>query len=953
VFVTMSVVVDLTRHQNLRAVLSDVCAEDKSTSLSMLRVGSWNVRSMASVRKRRLILKVLEKAPVDFIAVQETRIGGSHQFALPGFTLLNFGYMNDNEQCHNGVGLLIRKGFENLIKNVHEINESMGRIIVFTSNHFSIVCAYAPHEGHDDSEKEKFFDLLECTLKLWASNKLPLFLAGDFNAVIGEDSSNSIVGTNFMFPELTNSFNGDLLCEIASRRRLFFPSSFRRSSVFSKCTHLNVNSKLKRRARQIDHILLNKRFGHALHDYYSYGQFSEISDHKMIIAHLRLSRPLFKKPKSPRSITVWNTENLSVLAHAMKENLYSNCVHYENVNDHWGRLSVAIQRGIKVVPKTVVRDEGENTGLIEEKWWNNRAAQIEEHHVKGNMGEVFKLIHSSYIKRKPILADANHVLKCLSIPNIPESFDQFNLQTVMNKHECYTPSFLKFSRIVYSMKSGKADGIDSIPVDVYKNEFICKELYSLFLKIWFHRKIPDQWRHAIMVPVPKKQRGEYRGVSLLCSAYKVYSKLLLFEIIDTISKQCSNQYGFLPKRSTRDVIGILRHLEEKSIANKSNLFSILVDFSKAFDRINRDALRLILYNMNIDFRMVERIMDLLTCTTYSVRSGNSVSATILQERGVRQGCPISPLLFIVVLDFLLKSVDHKFEKSILFQLAYADDLTIVGVEQEQVENAFKFLSKEGEQLGLIVNSKKTERLTYNHGICVSVGVSLLGSFIGDWEKAVQLRINKARGAFMALQTKLWKTKISFPTKFKVFKVVIMPTLLYSLESLPLSKPRMKSLDSFVYRCFKSIFGLPFHSPVRNEELLCAVNAHISFAMPSDVLPKLMVDFFDKFEKDHKFIATWSPPKPLTRIKGGKSLSFTRVVQNFKKELGIDRKRKAPEQDLEGENVPKRRSRRILLLSSLPVNTRKRKMQSNETQEFLVPLKRRNRRVQFSQNFEFP
>jgi hypothetical protein len=124
-------------------------------------------------------------------------------------------------------------------------------------------------------------------------------------------------------------------------------------------------------------------------------------------------------------------------------------------------------------------------------------------------------------------------------------------------------------------------------------------------------------------------------------------------------------------------------------------------------------------------------------------------------------------------------------------------------------------------------------------------------------------------------------------------------------------------------------------------------------MPSDVLPKLMVDFFDKFEKDHKFIATWSPPKPLTRIKGGKSLSFTRVVQNFKKELGIDRKRKAPEQDLEGENVPKRRSRRILLLSSLPVNTRKRKMQSNETQVFLVPLKRRNRRVQFSQNFEFP
>lgn len=155
------------------------------------------------------------------------------------------------------------------------------------------------------------------------------------------------------------------------------------------------------------------------------------------------------------------------------------------------------------------------------------------------------------------------------------------------------------------MSNGKACGLDRIPLEVYKNAEVAKLLYDFLIIVWKKRKIPDQWREALLVAIAKATPGEFRGINLLCSGYKVYAKLMLYRVLDYIVIFVGpQQNGFLPGRSTSDVIGCMRRLMDSGVRYGSNLHAMLIDFSKAFDRISRKALRLILQDIGIDHRMV-------------------------------------------------------------------------------------------------------------------------------------------------------------------------------------------------------------------------------------------------------------------------------------------------------------------------------------------------------------
>ena len=92
---------------------------------------------------------------------------------------------------------------------------------------------------------------------------------------------------------------------------------------------------------------------------------------------------------------------------------------------------------------------------------------------------------------------------------------------------------------------------------------------------------------------------------------------------------------FLPGRSTADVIGMVRRLFDSSVEYSTSLYAKLIDFSKAFDRVRRCAIRACLVNFGIDHRLVDRIMDLLTETTVSVKIGDFESRVASVYDGVR------------------------------------------------------------------------------------------------------------------------------------------------------------------------------------------------------------------------------------------------------------------------------------------------------------------------------
>ncbi len=201
--------------------------------------------------------------------------------------------------------------------------------------------------------------------------------------------------------------------------------------------------------------------------------------------------------------------------------------------------------------------------------------------------------------------------------------------------------------------------------------------------------------------------ANYRPISLLQSFYKIIPALVKERIdagIDTwITK---TQYGFRHDRSTSQAIFLARRLLDPSEVDNSNLTLILLDWEKAFDKIDHERLIEALSRAGIPNPLLRLIKAIYTEPMFQVEAGGNISSTRRQHTGIRQGCPLSPYLFIIVMTVLFKDVRARLNTpkqnepipGIKFaEVLYADDTLLFGTytrnlnllhRQIQLESAY-------------------------------------------------------------------------------------------------------------------------------------------------------------------------------------------------------------------------------------------------------------------------
>ena len=148
------------------------------------------------------------------------------------------------------------------------------------------------------------------------------------------------------------------------------------------------------------------------------------------------------------------------------------------------------------------------------------------------------------------------------------------------------------------MENGKSPGIDSIPIEFYKEfiETIKTDLQKFFNEILFsNKKTPKSWNQAIITLIPKKGDINYqkywRPISLLCVDYKIITKILanrlkyiLRDIIST-EKNCS-----IPNRTIFDNLSLIRDIITYTKEKNNHFYLLQIDQEKAFDKIDRTFL---------------------------------------------------------------------------------------------------------------------------------------------------------------------------------------------------------------------------------------------------------------------------------------------------------------------------------------------------------------------------
>ena len=353
--------------------------------------------------------------------------------------------------------------------------------------------------------------------------------------------------------------------------------------------------------------------------------------------------------------------------------------------------------------------------------------------------------------------------------------------------------------------------------------------------------LSKDWLHSLVSAIHKKGAKEdpdnYRGISLM----SCLGKLFLTIINNRLTEFCiekglisPSELGFVQGNRTSDPHIILQNLLRKYCHKQGKrLYGCFVDFSKAFDCVPRDILMKKLQDRGISGKVLEIIKTLYLEDTASIKVGNTYSPPFKTNRGVRQSCVLSPLLFILFLSDLQEILDNVKdnvkldEETEISCLMWADDILILSETKEGLQEKLHALQRYSEANKLTVNTKKTQcmifnktgRLLKNHKFTYSNTVlecvreyKYLGFLVtpsGEITSGLKDLRNRAMRALAKMRTTLGAFFMhDISNTIHLYTYVIRPILLYCCDFWGCLKlPKNNPIETFHTRFCKQLLGV--------------------------------------------------------------------------------------------------------------------------------------------------
>nr|VZI10277.1 unnamed protein product [Spirometra erinaceieuropaei] len=419
------------------------------------------------------------------------------------------------------------------------------------------------------------------------------------------------------------------------------------------------------------------------------------------------------------------------------------------------------------------------------------------------------------------------------------------------------PSPQETIRAVQQLSSGKAPGSDAIPAEVYKHggPQLMDHLTALFQEMWRqgNRQVCDN----------------HRGISLLNIAGKIFARILLNRLNNHLEQGLlpESQCGFRRHRGTTDMIIAARQLQEKCQEMRTHLYSTFVDLTKAFDTVNREGLWKIMQKFGCPERFTQMVRQLHDGMMARVTDNGAVSEAFAVTNGVKQGCVLAPTLFSLMFSAMLMDAyrdEHpgiriayrtdghllnqrrmhfqsRISTTTVHELLFADGCALNTTSEEKMQRSMDLFSAACESFDLVINTQKTVMMHQpppnsvtapNAPPQISVnGTQLqvvenfpyLGSTLSRNTKIddeVANRISNASQAFGRLQSTVWNRHgLQLSTKLKMYKAVILPTLLYGAETWTVYAKQARRLNHFHLSFLRRILRLNWQDRIPDTDVL--------------------------------------------------------------------------------------------------------------------------------------
>ena len=298
-------------------------------------------------------------------------------------------------------------------------------------------------------------------------------------------------------------------------------------------------------------------------------------------------------------------------------------------------------------------------------------------------------------------------------------------------------------KLIKKLKAGKADGYLGVSSDCFLNGSKRLQVWIslLFRVMTVHGYAPNDLLIGTMSPIPKGKAytsasDKYRAITLINSLLKLYDYIILDNQAAALSTD-SLQFGFKQNSSTTLCSSMVNEIVRLFKSRGSTVYAVMLDATKAFDRIEFSRLFEILIDRGMDILYVRTLLYMYRQQKLRLKWNGNYSETFEVHNGVKQGGVISPILFGIYLDQLLKNLrDSRYGCSVgpyyFGCLAYADDVVLLAPSKLGLIKMLKICQDYAQTYKLQFNGSKSQFIIFDKAVaCGSVTLDICGTEVAN------------------------------------------------------------------------------------------------------------------------------------------------------------------------------------------------------------------------------
>uniref|UniRef100_A0A8C6M4A0 Reverse transcriptase domain-containing protein n=1 Tax=Nothobranchius furzeri TaxID=105023 RepID=A0A8C6M4A0_NOTFU len=360
---------------------------------------------------------------------------------------------------------------------------------------------------------------------------------------------------------------------------------------------------------------------------------------------------------------------------------------------------------------------------------------------------------------------------------------------------------------------------------------------------WSSGAVPVEGQTGVVVLIFKKGDlrvcSNYRGITLLSLPGKVYSKVLERRVRSIVESQIEEeQCGFRPGRGTVDQLYTLARVMEGAWEFAQPIHMCFVDLEKAYDRVPRGTLWGTLQEYGVGGFLLRAIQSLYQRSVSLVRIAGSKSDLFPVRVGLRQGCPLSPVLFITFMDRISRRSRGvecvEFGGRRISSLLFADDVVLLASSSSDLQLLLGRFAAECEAAGMRISTSKSETMVLDRkrvACHLRVGgevlpqveefkyLGVLFTSEGRRDREIDRRIGSASAVMRTLsRSVVGKRELSQKARLSIYRSIYVPILTYGHELWVMTESTRSRIKAVEMSFLRRVAGLSLRDRVRSSDI---------------------------------------------------------------------------------------------------------------------------------------